>query len=291
MGTAMAGTTARAARRVFAGTAVMSPLACVVASVLAGPLAAQGKTSTVSGVVTNLNGVPIPRAEVLIANTELRAVSNDSGVYEFLFAPVGKQRLIARRIGFEPEEVRATLEDGRHKQVDFELKGVPELLDSVMIREAGGNGRMAAFWNRRLVGVGAFITHQDIERRRPQHPSDLLRTVMGVKVTMGESGFDKPTIMMGRNTVLSRSGRTAGPTLGNDCKVSYYVDGSYVPPGTFHMDDMSPMMIEAVEIYRGPSETPAALRQRDTSCGVIVIWTREPPSKAPVKPPGTRSQG
>jgi len=238
------------------------------------------RTTTLSGVVTNLNGVPVPRAEVLIAGIELKAISNDSGVFEFLAAPVGRVRLIARRIGFEAAEQRVTLEEGRHKQVDFELKGIAEQLDSVMIREAGSNGRMTDFWARRMVGVGAFITHADIERRHPQRPSDLLRTVAGVRVTNGETNFDHTTISMGRNTVLSRSGRSSGPTLANDCKVSYYVDGS-VPSGTFHMDDMSALMVEAIEVYRGPSETPAKLRQRDTACGVIVIWTREPPSKPP----------
>ena len=150
---------------------------------------------------------------------------------------------------------------------------------------------MAEFWSRRMVGIGAFITRDDIERRHPQRASDLLRTVTGLRVIMGESGFDKPVITMGRNPVVSRSGRSSSPTLANDCSVSYYVDGSYVPSGTFHMDDMSPFMIEAIEVYRGPSETPARLRQRDTACGVIVIWTREPPARQPVKPRGYRDHG
>ena len=57
------------------------------------------------------------------------------------------------------------------------------------------------------------------------------------------------------------------------------VDGNWVPPGTFHLDDISPTMIEAIEIYRGPAEVPAKFRQRETACGLIVIWTREPPPR------------
>ena len=275
-------------RTVKRGAACWLAAAGVAQALVAQALVAQAqpvKVTTLSGVVTNPNGVAIARAELLIVNSELKVMSNDSGVYEFFAVPVGRIRLIARRIGFEPEEARVTLNEGMHKQVDFELTGVPELLDSVMVREAGGNGRMADFWARRMLGVGAFITRAEIERRRPQHPSDLLRTVVGVKVTMGDAGLDKPTISMGRNTLLSRSGRQTGTSLANDCKVSYYVDGSYVPPGTFHMDDMSALLLEAIEIYRGPAETPARLRQRDTACGVIVIWTREPPQKQSKRPP------
>lgn len=244
------------------------------------------RTAILTGVVTNLIGVPLPRTEVLIVNTQLRTVANDSGVYEFLSAPTGRVRVIARRIGFEPEEARVTLEAGRQRQVDFELKGIPEQLDSVMIRESGGRGRMADFWARRLVGIGAFLTHEDIERRHPQRSSDLLRTITGVKVVMGESGFDRPLIYMGRNAAVGLNTRT-GPAFGASCHVTYYVDGSLVPSGTFHMDDISPLLIEGIEVYRGPAETPARMRQRDTACGVIVIWTRNPSrDDGTRKPPG-----
>jgi hypothetical protein len=246
------------------------------------PPPARPRDGILTGTVTNLNGVPLKNTEVIIINTDLRVVTNDSGVYEFLSAPTGRLRVVARRIGFEPDERRITLDSAAHKQLHFELKGMPEVLDSVMVREAGGLGRMADFWARRMAGNGAFITREDIERRRPQNSSDLLRTVMGVKVTMGESGFDKPLITMGRNTQLRPARDVA--SLASACRVSYYVDGSYVPGGTFHMDDLSPLAIEAVEVYRGPAETPVRFRQRDSACGVIVLWTREP-SRIDRRPP------
>ena len=243
------------------------------------PVRAQGRTAIVHGVVTNLNGVRLPNVDVQIVGTDLRAATNDSGVYRFDVVPAIRIRLIARRIGFEPSEERVSLETVSMRQVDFELKGIPEQLDSVMIREAGGNGRMSDFYARRLAGVGFFITYEDIERRRPSRSSDLLRTVAGVKVALGDSGFDRPVIQMGRSPVMSR-GRGVSP-LGGECSVSYYVDGSYVPPGTFHLDDISPLALEAIEVYRGPAETPARLRQRDTACGVIMVWTRDPSRRSP----------
>jgi hypothetical protein len=240
---------------------------------------AQARVAVLSGVVTNLNGIPVAKAEVWIVNTDLRVVTNDSGVYEFIAAPVARVRVNVRRIGFEPSEDRVTLDENKPRQLDFELKAIPELLDSVMVREAGGNGRMAEFWSRRMQGHGAYITRDEIDKRRPQRPSDLLRTVTGVKVIAGDGGFEKTVISMGRDPVFR--GGANSMSMAAACRVTYYVDGSYVPPGTFHMDDMSPLVIEALEVYRGPSETPSRLRQRDTACGVIVIWTREPPRRPP----------
>jgi hypothetical protein len=260
---------------VYGGLATIAAVPRMVGAQAPASSALQG---ILTGVVTNLNGVNLSRVEVMIVGTTMKAVTNDSGVYEFLSAPTGRIRIVARRIGFEPEEQRVSLEANLHKQVDFELKGIPEALDSVMIREAGGRGRLSEFWARRMVGNGAFITREEIERRHPQHASDLLRTVTGVKVTMGESGFERALITMGRNPQLMAARGTT--SLASACRVTYYVDGSYVPSGTFHMDDISPGMIEAVEIYRGPAETPVRFRQRDTACGVIALWTRDP-SRSP----------
>jgi hypothetical protein len=33
--------------------------------------------------------------------------------------------------------------------------------------------------------------------------------------------------------------------------------------------------VEAVEVYRGPSQTPARFAGPEVGCGVIVIWTQQ----------------
>lgn len=269
----------RSAQWVLSGMLILTAAASTQLMAQAPP-PPKPRDGLLSGVVTNLNGVPLPRVEVLIINTDLKAITNDSGVYEFLAAPTGKLRLVARRIGFEPEEGSVSLQSNLHKQVDFSLKGMPEALNSVMVREAGGLGRMNEFWARRMNGNGAYITRDDIERRRPQRPSDLLRTVSGVRVVLGDGGFDHPVIAMSRNAIVTGGGRSVSP----QCRVTYYVDGNYVAVGTFHMDDMTPSVIEGIEVYRGPSETPPRFRQRDTACGVIVIWTRDPSRREPGRP-------
>ena len=80
------------------------------------------RTAVLSGVITNLNGVPLAKVEVMIVNTDLRAVTNDSGVYAFVDAPAAKVRVIARRIGFEPEENRVTLDAAKPRQIKVEVK-------------------------------------------------------------------------------------------------------------------------------------------------------------------------
>jgi len=258
---------------------------CAVVAAASGALAQ--KPAVLFGVVTNLNGVRIAGVELVLANTNLHVVTNDSGEFLFDTPPTGRVRLTARRMGFRSEEKGFKIDAGESKKVDFELEGVPEQLDSVLVLGRGGFGRMADFWNRRMIGVGAFITHADIDRRKPTRPSDLLRTVNGVRVDT-DNGDGRPVIRMGRIALGTRTLRNV-QSLAADCRVTYYVDGHYVPPGTFHIDDMPTMALEAVEIFRGPAETPPAFRQRDTACGVISIWTREPPPKGTPDTPGDAS--
>jgi hypothetical protein len=35
-----------------------------------------------------------------------------------------------------------------------------------------------------------------------------------------------------------------------------------------------PANITAVEIYRGPAETPGEFLDSDAQCGVVLVWTR-----------------
>ena len=235
------------------------------------------KPAVLFGVVKNLSNVRVAGVELTIANSELRTVSNDSGEYAFSAPPTGRVRVTARRVGFKPQEKGFKMDAGQSRQVDFELEGIPDVLDTVTVTGRGGNSRMADFWNRRMIGNGAFITRADIERRKPYRPSDLLRTVAGVTVLTGDMN-EHPVIRMGRSGPGNITRRNV-QSLAGDCRVNYYLDGNWVPAGTFHMDDISPSAIEAIEVYRGPAEVPAKFRQRETACGLIVIWTREPQAK------------
>ena len=241
------------------------------------PLRAQQPTM-LFGVVTNANGLPLKGVELTVANSTLRVISNDSGVYIFESPPTGRVRVLARRIGFKPLEKGFKVDPGQNRQLDFSLDGIPELLDSVLVMtQQGGTSRMAEFWNRRQLGVGAFITRADIERRKPYNSIDILRNVTGVRIIGDDNPMGRPVVTMGRTAIGVRSFRNVA-SLAGDCRVNYYVDGMWIPAGSFHPDDISPVNIEAMEIYRGAAEIPPKFRARETACGLIVIWTREPPA-------------
>lgn len=233
----------------------------------------------VFGTVRNGSGVPIGGAQVWIDGVERRVVSNDSGEFRIDSVPAGRVKVMVRRVGFRPDSKKVTLNLGDTKQVKFVLDGMLEELEEVLIlARAGHASRLGEFHARRMVGIGVFITREEIERRHPPRTADLFQQVMGVRVLPGVGG-ESTRIVTGRQPmaagVLTRS------LASGVCPMQYYVDGIFMTPGSFTVDEIAPDMLEAVEVFRGPSEIPARFRQRDTACGLIVIWTREPPPRAP----------
>jgi len=241
---------------------------------------AQAQASiVVSGAVRNAQGVAIPGAEVWIEGTDRRVVSNDSGEYRLDDAASGRVKLMVRRVGFRPDSKRLSLAPGDRKAVSFTLDGLMDELDAVVVTaREGSNGRMREFWARRMVGIGVFITRSEIERRHPPQTADLFQGVMGIRVIARGGGGESTRLVSGRQSI-SASPR-ANSAASNACLLQYYVDGLFMAPGSFTVDDIAPAHIEAIEVFRGPSEVPARFRGRETGCGLVVIWTREPPARS-----------
>jgi outer membrane cobalamin receptor len=57
-----------------------------------------------------------------------------------------------------------------------------------------------------------------------------------------------------------------------------YVDGVQVqnsnPNLSQSLDSFPLSQVQAVEVYRGPAETPEAYKQAWSACGVILLWTK-----------------
>jgi len=82
----------------------------------------------------------------------------------------------------------------------------------------------------------------------------------------------------GQNNVASDARDIVGAIQGRTayfCPMRYFVDG--VPyDAASGINDISPDMIEGIEIYKGPAHTPARYAASGGPCGVILIWTRKP---------------
>jgi hypothetical protein len=240
-------------------------LALVAISVLpasfAKAQALQDQTSIVVAFVTDTAGKPLSGAEVEVVGTSLKGNTDDAGRVALLAVPTGKAVLRVRRLGFAELTTSISITPGSLSEATYKLKAIATDLNNVIVHERelvparyAGTRRFDGFYRRKSQGLGTFITREDIDSRHAQKSEDLLKMATGIRVTYQGS---VPLVNFAR------------------CEnVNVYIDGirSHDP---FHdFNSLSPLEIEALEIYHGISEVPPEFSPHPNDCAAIVVWTR-----------------
>jgi carboxypeptidase family protein/TonB-dependent receptor-like protein len=219
------------------------------------------------GVVLDSAGMRLEGAEVRLLGSALVARTDSAGAF-LLAAPAGNGELRVRRLGYHPSALPVEIIAGETQTLAIVLVVHPILVDSVLVGVAAISPRMFDFEQRRVRGVGSFITRKDIEKRRPHVMSEMLRTVPGVRLDRSNTG--RNSIDMMRN--FDRRSRSI-------CPVQLFVDGHPYRGYGFGLDNFAPDEVEALEVYRSVSELPPEYNYGSASCGVVAVWTRDPPAR------------
>lgn len=226
------------------------------------PFSVPAATARLLGTVTDTSGARLSRAEVwVVAESALRAVTNDSGEFELAGLPAGAITLAIRRLGYESATFSATLTPGRAHRAVFPLTPSAHILAELRVQDTASSW-LSLFEQRRSMHRGTFITRRDFEKDNLRIASDILRRVAGVQVMPTRYG-----------TAITMT-RGAGART---CRPQLYV---HQTPYSGNFDDFTPDDIEALEVYVGVSEIPPDLITMGRPiCAAVVIWTREPPPK------------
>lgn len=220
-------------------------------------------------VVTAAGAKPLAGARVSITNgPETRA--NDRGEWTLLEVPPGTRMLEIRAVGYYPERVAVDVVEGA-APVRTALPTMAAVLQTVKIRASRVNDRnVAGFAERRHMGMGRYLTHEDVARRQPIFTSDLFRMIPGIR--LDRVGLADTRISM-RGIFADR------------CAPAVYLDGHYMRG--LSADDInawvSPDAIAGIEIY-SPGTVPAQFEPGMSGCGSIVIWTRRAPGPGSGRP-------
>lgn len=124
------------------------------------------------------------------------------------------------------------------------------------------NADLKAFYDRmargRRSGLGRYISREDIERASALEPTDLLRTMAGVRIVRGTPGRGK------------------GIRMSGGCIPAVYVDGAHVNrfnPRDSLDDFVGATSIEGIEVYRGAGAQVGRFYDPG-GCGLVLVWTR-----------------
>lgn len=205
----------------------------------------------VRGNVVGGNGAPVPRARVSAIGTLAEVTADENGVFALPVEHGGTQTLIARAIGYSPEEHAVDVRPDHPSWVELELPKTASVLDTVHTRM------------RRLLdgehasAVGTVVTASDIETKVPRSATDLL----------GRSP----------STPLTRlaNGHLGVRVRGVSCLPMIVLDGHSLPilQDLTEIDAMVDLnQIARMEIYTAGEIPPAYMT--GSPCAAVVISTK-----------------
>lgn len=219
---------------------------------------------TLRGTVVDTAGEAIGDVDVGIVALRRLAKTDEHGRFALTDLPTGTLELSLRRLGYEPTRVTILIGQSTDS-VRVVLRHHPLTLAAIELEERAMRQLLwiEDFHRRRMIGMGTYLSREEIENRRASRTSDLLRNLPGIRFVA----------MQGRTGVRFVSAAIQR----RDCIPMIWIDGQRAPG--MEIDEIVVTNIEGIELYNGPSTTPMRFSQSQSlrsSCGTIVIWSRVP---------------
>jgi hypothetical protein len=194
------------------------------------------------------------------------AFTDSAGVASVAPVAVGERVVRVSRIGYRAAELRLDVPaEGASARV--RLAPAPIELAGIVVQRPIGERRglrITGFYERRSRGLGAFLTRAELDRVPGRRLTDVLRTTTGIRIVAGNRGEQR---------VVSSRGATS-PLGGAQCYMTIYLDNSVLDRAGGGLDLLSVDEVEAIEVYRGPSELAVEYRHDGSPCGIVQVWTR-----------------
>jgi hypothetical protein len=240
----------------------------------------------VAGRVLQSDGIPVGHAVVTLLGTTDSAVTNADGHFVLRTAAPGTYMVGVRGLGLRPERFVATLAAQPARDLLISMDRSVPVLATVTTTSDPARGGATGFEKRRAMGVGQYLTYEQIQSRHAAAFTELLRGIAGTAVMP---------------TSLQPGGSTSG-TRGPGSCVSYFVDGvpqlqlmeHTVDGGAIGAESPDNLIdvsqVGAVEVYSA-SERPAEFQGTQEhamlpgapiprvgldrqQCALVVVWSR-----------------
>jgi hypothetical protein len=284
----------------------------VAPSTLAAASEVSETTASLRGVVRSAEtGDPVAGAIVRLLGVNEERITGGDGTFLIADLPSGPHRIVTEHLGMSSDTAEVVLTTGTLSLALFTLETDPVQLPelNVQVDRTLRNLRLAGYYERLDLGLGDFITREDLERR------DIitnLRRIPGVRVSQcirtapdrladvaGGAGRDTggqqdPTtgdleVLPGFGTRVASCwdveiGRLR---LSQICRPLVFLNGQplsgFADETMIQLTGENPMtmiakmprdMIEGIEVHRNAATAPPQYHGFGSACGVVLVWTR-----------------
>jgi hypothetical protein len=236
---------------------------------------------TVSGVVTDTSGAPVPNASLIVARRG-RWISDADGNFR-IGGMVGTMEIEVRRIGLMP--TRVTLTAARDTTITVVMHPVAVTLGETRVMAARTDALTRnGFYDRmrdRELGLnnGSFLTPEDIEERRANRTTQYIEGLPGIRVAQTQHGGIPATSANCALTIYLDGMRlqTAGTRMSTGSNAPRIASGgSNSSTGRDALVDhiVGASTVAAIEVYPRAVGAPPQYLLLNGTCGVMLIWTK-----------------
>jgi hypothetical protein len=229
------------------------------------PVVVQRGSAVLSGKVVAANGQPMSGVRVDVIGAPGAALTNDRGEFTLTGLPSGTQTVAARQLGFAPVENPVELSTRAPASVTITMSKPAQVLATVVVKAEQDQGlERIGFVARKRAGHGYFVDAEEVMKRGPNVLTDVFRSIPMLRVSPG-GAYGSEYIVTD-----ARSQGTGG------C-VRYMIDGApweAIYPGDLDRI-MPPWNVGAIEVYHGATVPSQFTTAGNSSCAVIVIWSKQ----------------
>lgn len=215
------------------------------------------------GIVRDSTGQPIEHATIEVRGAAAR--SDARGAFRLWTGDVDTLTISIRRLGYFPVSAQIAARQRQWDTVVVQLDRNPQVLASVKVKDQATRAALGLrdFDQRRVQGRGIFVTREEIVARNTMLPSDIFRTMRGVRLVKLRNGI------YGARFALYASTRP-------NCIPDIWLDGQRVRG--MEIDELNATEFQAIEVYESWSTVPHEFAPSANAipCGTIVIWSRVP---------------
>lgn len=254
-----------------------------LATALARP-ATLSSQSIVGTVTERSSGTAIMGAAVILHDAKRTVkgavTSNAEGTYSIVVPSAGSYYLSVQKSGLtsiETEMFKISSDSVHIMNIEAGV-AAPQLTPVTVIAKATVNTsgpnkhKYDQFLLRKSLGMGTFLTREQIEAKPATQTYQLFQNIPGLKISQNGTQW------------IIRSQRcpaklpTGGPPPDMDFDIPglpiLFIDGFRVR-GLGTLSTLNPSEIEAIEVYQGAAQLPA--EAKGNACAAIFVWTKQRP--------------
>ena len=223
------------------------------------------------GVFDVESGAPIEGARVTDVLSRISALTTHTGTVALVYLPEGGSLIRIEKIGYQPTTLTVEISPSDTVPLTLLLNPLAQTLPAIITRDSAphyiGPG-LRAFEDRRRLGLGHFVSEAELRHHDNEKMTTLIRRFPGLRIFCPKSGMRSSQCWAVSVRLASKHA-----ILGGSCDVDVYMDG--VASGDNDLEKLAVNEFGGVEYYAGSATIPTQYNKTGSSCGVLLLWTRE----------------